>query len=106
MGEIDEIKADEVGVMTSILIRAFRASGCDPTCHCCLKQIKNGDKFKLARIETMKLDYYSVVESINDEMLCEDCTPRMLKGRRKKQRADWIASKTSGFSRKHREAGK
>jgi len=101
MSEIDEIKADEEGVMTSTLIRAFRAAGCDPACHCCFKTLKEGDKFKLAKVETMKLNYYSIVESVNDEMLCEDCTPRMLKGRRKKQRADWVASKTSGFTRKH-----
>ena len=70
MTEIDQIPADQTVVMTATLERAFKAAGCDPTCHCCQAEITIGEAFKLAMIDA------------TDEMLCDNCTPHKLKHHR------------------------
>lgn len=48
---VEEIPSNELVVMTDFLHRAFNAGGCDPTCHCCNKNIPAGDNFKLSTVE-------------------------------------------------------
>jgi len=55
---LDDIPADMVKVLTKNVDRLFRMAGCKPMCHCCLKAIKIGQKFKLAS------------DNGTDEMLC------------------------------------
>lgn len=88
MSEIDKIVADERVMMTETLIRAFRAEGCNPGCHCCSEYILKGSYFKLAQVAG------------NDEMLCDDCTPKKLLKKRKKERAE-REFQARGFTRKH-----
>lgn len=66
--DISEIPADEVVEMTELLRRTFKAAGCIPQCHACLKSLLIGDEFKLAT--------YTRVKDISREvMLCDTCTP-------------------------------
>ena len=103
MSGIESIKADVKMEMTELLLRAFRAAGCDPACHCCYVEIKVGDEFKLAVVISTKIGQQ---EQTLDEMLCSKCTPVKLIRRRKldiknnnARRARKIAEGGSGFSR-------
>ena len=86
---IDEIPADTELVMTADLRRCFLVAGCDPACHCCDKDIKDGATFKLAQIDTM------------DKMLCSRCTPRMFRNARARQRQFNLSRGGSGYERQH-----
>ncbi len=66
---IDKIPADENTVMTPLLRRAFLMEECDPACHCCDKDIADGDNFKLASVPAE--DEWN---GTFDIMLCTDCT--------------------------------
>ena len=48
---LDDIAADVTLVLTREYNRLFKAAGCQPTCHACLRQIRVGMKFKLATHE-------------------------------------------------------
>lgn len=103
---IDDIKADVKMEMTELLLRAFQAAGCEPSCHCCYSEIKVGDEFKLAIVVSTKVGHQ---EETLDEMLCNKCTPAKLIKRRKMNiknndaiRARKIARGESGFSRIHK----
>lgn len=89
---LDNIKADEVVIMTGILYRLFSAAGCEPTCHCCSRDLRLGIKFKLS---TMPID---PERGEREVMLCTKCTVAgLVKGTKeqialmKKQREKRIA---------------
>jgi len=46
-----DIPADESLVLTEQIARLFRASDCEPSCHCCYETIEVGEIFKLATNE-------------------------------------------------------
>lgn len=94
---IDDIPADETLTMTPILIRAFRAVGCIPSCHCCLKDIAAGQDFKLA---TVRAKHKYDMEN-TDQMLCGKCTPQMMVKSINTSRKYWEAQ-GRGYSRPSR----
>ncbi len=94
---IDDIPADKTLTMTPILIRAFRAAGCNPFCHCCREGIAAGQDFKLATIMAKR---GHDMES-TDQMLCEKCTPQMMVESINKSRKHWEAQ-GRGYSRPSR----
>lgn len=105
---IDKIAADTEIEMTDDLIRAFRACGCDPKCHCCGDMLTAGLKFKLARVKNVQYyTDYSLKKSINetgdnDEMLCHSCTPEdLFKYRKKVWRSTKKAALHTGYTRPH-----
>lgn len=104
MSEIDGIIADEDVVMTSALVRAFKMSGCDPACHCCGKEIKIGEEFKLACVLSVEnTRSRNPVETPNDEMLCSACTPKKLIAMRRREQRKTVAyhiAQGGGFTRK------
>lgn len=112
MSEIDKIVADVETVMTSVLIRAFKALGCNPACHCCGKELKDGNIFKLAMVTTRPYWSYgdmapSPTTETSDEMLCAVCTPERLIAVRKKNLKDRVlksqGGNSNGFTRPHKE---
>lgn len=101
---IEEIPADEVIVMTSVLHRAFKAGGCAPMCHFCLKDLEIGKHFKLATVEgstssnLSHIDYpanYSTTIT-KEVMLCDVCTAKQYNKRTKKHKAEYEARKAAG----------
>lgn len=109
---IDDIISDVEMIMTTVLIRAFKTQGCNPACHCCCNSINAGDKFKLAMITNnpywdSKNKKPSDETEINDEMLCNNCTPDMLTADRAKELKDTMPQRyggnaSNGFTRKHK----
>ena len=108
---LDEIPADAEIEMTAELIRAFKLCGCDPTCHCCGKQLIEGRAFKLAYITS--LDRFTVTYHTgekyrtmkeSDEMLCSECTPADLiayQERLWKEGEKSYENRYSGYTRSH-----
>lgn len=52
--KVEEIKSNEVLIMTAELYQEFCIGGCTPMCHLTFKNIKIGDKFKLASLDVAK----------------------------------------------------
>ena len=112
---INEIPADTEIEMTGELIRAFKVAGCHPTCHCCGKELIEGQPFKLAYIKS--LDRFTVTYHTDerhkefkeeDEMLCNKCSPADLIAYQEKL---WKNSEVefdnrhSGYTRHHQIDG-
>jgi hypothetical protein len=96
--KIEEIKADELVVMTKDLHRIFSSNGCNPTCHNCLEFIPIDSSFKLSTIKKLSNPVWGdgltrAIKVLNEKitsfmwgnsniaittkevMLCENCTP-------------------------------
>ena len=78
--KVEEIPSDKLVVMTKFWHKAFNTAGCNPMCHCCMRDIKIGEKFKLATVETNKTDsansgisLMAKIES-REVMLCQSCS--------------------------------
>lgn len=92
--ELDAIPADKNIQLTPTLRRLFLMAGCDPACHACEKELKNGELFQL-------LSYNG-----NDEMVHPRCGKTGLKRRDKRVEKQRIlrvkanrASGGTGYSR-------
>lgn len=74
---VEQIPADKLMTMTEEWHRAFNASGCNPMCHGCYKNIKVNEKFKLATIEAAVAKGSAARNTIESKevMLCEKCNP-------------------------------
>lgn len=69
---LDQIDANADYLMTSDLIRLFRAVGCDPTlCHACGERLLVGSTFKL-------VPHQKPGGAMTDEMCCEKCGEHQL----------------------------
>lgn len=100
---VNDLKSNELMVMTRDMHRAFNAAGCDPACHCCNNKIPVGDYYKLASVSSALAVYgnaVSVFESqqpfktteAHEVMLCASikCTPDEMVKRRYKEKADRV----------------
>ena len=85
---VNNLKSDESMIMTVDMHRAFKAAGCDPTCHCCNNKIPVGDYYKLASVSSDLAVYGNAVSAFESQqpfktteahevMLCAsiECTP-------------------------------
>lgn len=101
---VEEIPSDQVIEMTDLLHRAFNAGGCDPICHCCVKELKVGLPFKLATVTTYSTE--SANSGINlmspslqvsrEVMLCDTCTVEMMAKRNRKRRREYEKYRAAG----------
>jgi len=78
---IEQIPSDELTAMTDTFYKAFKASGCKPRCHCCSKEIKTNNFFKLGtvvnapKIDSVSSGYSKWQETESREvMLCDECS--------------------------------
>jgi len=73
---VEDIKSDEIVILTEELYRIFVATGCEPACHACYKDFKVGDKFQLATVNRRQKRGENRVT--HDVMLCDKCTVKDL----------------------------
>lgn len=104
---LDNIPSDVEIEMTEDYKRAFLVAGCNPTCHCCGIKIPVDTKFKLAHMKTMnvsKMIDHRHKDYEQDEMLCADCTPKMLSSRRielAEEHLNEYNNRHRGYTREH-----
>ena len=85
---LDDIPADQKIQINAKMVRLFRAAGCDPGCHSCLRKIEVGDVFQLATNDG------------RDVMLCDHCNvDDLIAAKAKRARARWRNVQKYGFSR-------
>ncbi len=85
---LDDIPADQEIQINAEIVRLFRAAGCDPGCHCCLRKIEIGDLFQLATNDG------------RDVMLCDRCNvDDLIAAKIKRKRARERNVRQYGFSR-------
>ncbi len=70
---VEDIKPDEIVVLTEEMRRVFVAAGCEPECHACFKRLNLGVSFKLATVKRRRQSGHDRVRY--DVMLCATCTP-------------------------------
>lgn len=73
---VEQIPADEIVIMSPELYQEFCIGGCVPMCHLTFKNIKIGDKFKLASLEVAQCKgslNYNHLETM-DVMLSENAS--------------------------------
>jgi len=84
---LDDIPADKILELTVELDRLFKAAGCEPACHVCLRKIDLGEQFQLLSFEG------------TDEMLCVSCD------RDKLARKKWMIAYPDPGNRPRYEGG-
>lgn len=105
---IEEIPSDEIMAMTEKWHRAFKAAGCAPMCHCCVKELLPESKFKLATVDTHSnksansgISTWGTTET-REVMLCDMCTVEILNNRTKMEREkyeEYMATTSGGCYR-------
>lgn len=88
IADLNDIPADQEIKIDAEIVRLFRAAGCDPGCHCCLRSIEVGDVFQLATNDG------------RDVMLCDQCdVDDLIAAKKKRARARSRHVQKYGYTR-------